>query len=69
MKKKPANAMIALSLVYQAIREHNEALGKQLDNKEIDREEYLRATFPPLAIPTIQKKVDEWYRTGVYAVK
>jgi hypothetical protein len=65
MKKKPVNAMITLSLVYQAIRDHNLEIGNQLDNEEISADEYRRATFPPLAIPTIQKKVDDYFKDRV----
>tara|TARA_R100000329_G_scaffold42327_1_gene39277 strand:+ start:102 stop:329 length:228 start_codon:yes stop_codon:yes gene_type:complete len=69
MKKKPPSTAVTLKLIYETIREHNSELGKQLDNNEITREEYQRASFPPLAIPIIEKKLRDYREEVIQSYK
>ena len=69
MKKPTPSTAVTLKLVYEAIREHNRALGKQLDHNEITREEYQRASFPPLAIPIIEKKLRDYREEVIQSYK
>lgn len=60
MKKRTPTPAVTLKLVYEAIREHNRVVSQQLDDNQIDVDEWRRATFPPLAIPVIDKKIRDY---------
>lgn len=60
MKKRTPTPAMTLKLVYDAIREHNRVVSKQLDDNQIDIDEWRRAMFPPLAIPVIDKKIRDY---------
>ena len=60
MKKRTPTPAMTLKLVYDAIREHNRVVSKQLDDNQIDVDEWRRATFPPLAIAVIDKKIRDY---------
>lgn len=65
MKNRTPTAALTLKLVYDAIREHNCSIGDQLDNDQIDVDEWRRSTFPPLAIAIIDKKISDYKNMAV----